>query len=250
MSRVAFLLLSFALISSVFAADPAPAQIPWIELVGEKATDVWRGKEPTKGWIVGSGVEVDAKNPKRLTVKEGKGVLVNGKTGRERDLVTKKSFGDIELEMEFFIPKGSNSGVKFHAVYEIQICDSFGKKEVTGDDCGGIYPRAELAPRYRYLDKGIAPRKNACKAPGQWQKLTAIFLSPRFDAEGKKTGHARMVKATLNGEVIHENVEVKTPTGHNWTKKEVSEGPILLQGDHGPVAFRNVRVRPYVSKKD
>ena len=105
--------------------------------------------------------------------------------------------------------------------------------------------RATLTPVYKHLDKGIAPKKNACKAPGEWQKLTAIFLSPRFDNEGKKTANAKLVKVTLNGEVIHENVELKTPTGHNHTKPEVAKGPLLLQGDHGPVAFRNVRVREY-----
>ena len=47
---------------------------------------------------------------------------------------------------------------------------------------------------------------------------------------------------------IHEDVELKTPTGHNWDKKEKDRGPILLQGDHGPVAFRNVRVRSYAPK--
>jgi len=51
------------------------------------------------------------------------------------------------------------------------------------------------------------------------------------------------VKATLNGQLVHENQELKTPTGTNWTKKEVAEGPFMLQGDHGPVAFRNVRIR-------
>jgi hypothetical protein len=221
---------------------------PWITLIGEgAATDVWKGK--IGKWIAGGDVELDEKNPRRLKAKPGTGVLVNGKTGRERDLITKQSFGDVEVEVEFCIARKSNSGVKFQAVYEIQILDSFGKKELTGDDCGGIYPRAEDKPKYHYLDKGIAPLKNACKPAGQWQKLHAIFLSPRFDAAGKKTANAKVVKATLNGTLIHDNVELKTPTGTNWTKKEVPMGPLLLQGDHGPVAFRNVRVRPYRAAK-
>jgi hypothetical protein len=48
----------------------------------------------------------------------------------------------------------------------------------------------------------------------------------------------------LNGEVIHVNVEVKSPTGDAWHDKENPTGPIVLQGDHGPVAFRNARLRP------
>ena len=67
--------------------------------------------------------------------------------------------------------------------------------------------------------------------------------APRFDKDGKKTANARIVKATLNGQVIHENVELLTPTGHNYTKPEMATGPLMLQGDHGPVAFRNVKVR-------
>jgi hypothetical protein len=54
----------------------------------------------------------------------------------------------------------------------------------------------------------------------------------------------------LNGHVIHENVEVRTPTGSAWRlKKEMAEGPLLLQGTHGPVAFRNVRIREYKEEK-
>src|SRR5262249_32154760 len=151
------------------------------------------------GWILADSVALDEKNPRLLTAKPGKGIIVNGKKGRERDLVTKQAFGDLEIELEFLISEGSNSGVKFHALYEIQICDSFGKKTLTGKDCGGIYPRAELLPRYRYLDDGIAPKTNACKRHGEWQKLHAIFLAPRFDAEGNKTASARLLRVTLNG---------------------------------------------------
>ena len=150
----------------------------------------------------------------------------------------------MEVHLEFVIPKGSNSGIKFHGHYEIQIIDTFGqKKELTGDACGGIYPRAELSPKYRYLDKGVPPKVNACKAPGEWQTLDVTFLAPRFDRDGKKTANAKIVKATLNGQVIHEDQELATPTGHNHTKKEMAVGPLMLQGDHGPVAFQNFKVR-------
>jgi hypothetical protein len=215
----------------------------WIELTGPKWQEAWRG--PAKGWEVVGGVAVDPDNPRRLVGTPGSGVIFNGPKGRARDLFTKQDFGDVEVRLEFLIPKGSNSGVKFEGLYEIQICDSWGAKKLRGSDCGGIYPRAELLPRYKYLDAGVPPRTNACKQPGEWQTLDAIFLAPRFDAEGKKIANARLVKAVLNGVVIHEDVELKTPTGHNWVRTPPPAGPLMLQGDHGPVAFRNVRVRPY-----
>jgi hypothetical protein len=128
-------------------------------------------------------------------------------------------------------------------LYEIQILDSWGVKAPTASDCGGIYPRAELEPRYRHIDKGVPPRTNAARRPGEWQMLDVTFYAPRFDAGGKKTANARFVKVLFNDQVIHENVELASPTGHAWREQEIPRGPLLLQADHGPVAFRNVRVR-------
>jgi 3-keto-disaccharide hydrolase len=235
--------LPLVLLFLLALAPAAPAAgAEWVDLTN---LDVWKGK--TEGWVVAGGAKMDKKNERRLVSEPGKGVLVNGPKGRAPDLVTKQSFGDVEVHLEFLIPRRSNSGVKLEGLYEIQIYDSHGRKDLTGNDCGGIYPRAELRPVYRYLDKGAPPRTNAARPAGEWQTLDLIFLAPRFNSEGKKTANARFVKVVLNGTTIHENVELKWPTGHAWTHKEAPTGPLLLQGDHGPVAFRNVRIRPYAA---
>jgi hypothetical protein len=223
------------------AAPLRAAEAPWTDLLAGDSLAAFKGK--ADGWAFAGSVKLDEKNPRELNFTTGTGIAVNGEKGNARDLVTKEEFGDAEVHVEFLIAKGSNSGVKFHGHYEIQILDSFGKTKLTGDDCGGIYPRAELKPKYHYLDEGVPPRVNASKPAGEWQTLEAVFRAPRFDAEGKKTANARIVKATLNGRLIHEDVELKTPTGHAYTNKEAPRGPLLLQGDHGPVAFRNVKVR-------
>jgi hypothetical protein len=232
--------LTLVAAAPVVAADP-----PWTELFADDKLDGFTGK--TDGWVWAKSVALDPSNPRKLKFDAGSGALVNGEKGTARDLYTKEKYGDLEVRVEFLIGKGSNSGVKFHGHYEIQITDSAGKKELTGDDCGGIYPRAELRPRYRHLDKGIAPKVNAARAAGEWQTLEATFLAPRFDKEGKKTANAR-ITATLNGQVIHRDQELLTPTGSNHTRPEVATGPFMLQGDHGPVAFRNLKVRPVTGK--
>ena len=216
----------------------------WIDLM---KPDVW--KKVDDKWIVTDEVKL-APNVKgkadaalKADKKDGGKIWVNGETGRLPNLITKEAFGDCEVHVEFLIAKGSNAGIKFHEVYEIQIDDSHGKKEVTGSNNGGIYPRANLE-KGGYLDKGIPPKVNASKPAGEWQTLTAIWKAPRFDDKGEKVASAVMVKATLNGEVIHENVEVKTPTGGNWQKKETPTGSFMLQCDHGPTAWRNVRIKP------
>ena len=83
---------------------------------------------------------------------------------------------------------------------------------------------------------------NAAKPAGEWQTLDITFRSPRFK-DGKKVRNARFVKVLLNGQVVQEDAEVKYPTGAAWVKPEVERGPLLLQSDHDPVAWRNVRVR-------
>ena len=219
----------------------------WIDLL---KTDVW--KKVDAGWIMTDSVSLNSTKNTRLaaTKKEGGTVWVNGENGRLPDLITKQEFGDCEVHVEFLIAKNSNSGIKFHAVYEIQILDSYGKKDLTGDGMGGIYPRADTSMGYKHIDNGIGPRVNASKPAGEWQTLDVVWKSPRVDAKGEKIANATVVKAVLNGEVIHENQELKTPTGANWSKKETATGPFMLQCDHGPVAWRNVRIRSTEKKKD
>ncbi len=70
-----------------------------------------------------------------------------------------------------------------------------------------------------------------------------MFRAPRFDDEGRKTRNAVFEKVVLNGEVIHENQEVTGPTRAAMFSDEAPRGPLMLQGDHGPVAYRNIRWR-------
>jgi hypothetical protein len=222
-----------------------PGEIGWTELIGDHGFDGWR--KPTGDWIVAGDARPDPKNGSRLAALQGHGVLVNGVTGKTRNLLSKSDFGDVQAHFEFQVPKRANSGVKFESLYEIQIYDSYGVARPTAEDCGGIYPRAEMLPRYRHIDDGVPPRVNAARPAGEWQTLDVIFRAPRFDSSGKKIKNARFDKVVLNGQVIHQDVDLKTPTGHAWRLKEVARGPILLQGDHGPVAFRKIRVKALTS---
>src|SRR4051794_257339 len=83
----------------------------WIDLTGSNTFAAW--KSPTEAWAFVGNVHLDPDNPKRLVAEPGSGVLYNGPTGRTRNLVTREDFGDLEAHVEFLIPKGSNSGVKF-----------------------------------------------------------------------------------------------------------------------------------------
>lgn len=193
-----------------------------------KDTSGWKvkGDAAKSKWKVGKA-SVDPADPGKLVVAAGSELVNIG--GGGIDIYTEQKFGDVRIELEVMVPKGSNSGVYVMGEYEVQILDSFGKKEVGPGDIGGLYGAA-------------APRTNAAKAPGEWQQMAIDFRAPRFDDSGKKMANAKFVKVTLNGTVIHENVEMKGPTPSGVTGKEAATGPVMFQGDHGPVAYRAIRV--------
>jgi len=126
--------------------------------------------------------------------------------------------------------------------YEVQVYDSFGveKDKYPGIECGGIYPRWINEKNV----EGHSPRVNASKPPGQWQTFDLTFRAPRFDASGKKIANAKFVKVRHNGKVIHENVELNGVTRGAISETEAATGPLRLQGDHGPVAYRNIKIKP------
>ena len=230
-------LLTALALTPAFAADKEP-----IELLGKDALANWTPK--VNGWQVVGDVRLDPKDTKRFDASPGETMIYNGPTGRAINLVSKETFADVSLTLEFAVPKGSNSGIKLMGLYEIQIADSYGKTQPTASDCGGVYPRAELEPRYHHIDKGYPPRVNACRAPGEWQTLEIVFRAPKFDSAGKKTQDAKFDKVVLNGVELHSNLSIPCATGHAWHKPEIPRGPLLLQADHGPVAFRSLKVKP------
>lgn len=198
----------------------------------------WRA--PKGDWTTTEAVALDPTNPEAFTMTPGTGLMVNGVKGRTVDLISTAEFGDIELHVEFCIPKHSNSGVYLQGRYEVQVYDSFGveKDEYPGIECGGIYPR--------WINEhnvdGHSPRVNASKPAGQWQSFDIVFRAPRFDANGKKVANAKFESVRHNGKLIHEGVEVGGPTRAAHWNDEKPNGPLLLQGDHGPVAYRNLRL--------
>jgi hypothetical protein len=239
--RISFMVLN-ATIPLIARADDKTSSA-WIELPTDTADAAWRDG-PKRGWSAVADVHLNADNNRLLVGDPGQGALLSR---GDSDLYTASDYGDVEVRLEFMIPRNSNSGVKLNGHYEIQIRDTHGKPidQLTGDDCGGVYPRAELGPPYKYLDKGVPARVNSARPAGEWQSLEIKFRAPRFDAGGKKVENARFERVVLNGEVIHENVELKYPTGAAWNKQqEVPRGPFQLQGDHGPVAFRKLAIQP------
>jgi len=211
----------------VSLADPPAEPFNGKDLSG------WEIKNNAKAkWAVGEAA-VSATNPGALEAKPGGKALVNAVTGhgQSHDIFSKEKYGDVRLEIEVMVPKGSNSGIYVMGEYEVQVLDSYGKTKLDQGDMGALYSAA-------------APPVNASKPAGEWQKYVIEFRAPKFDEKGMKTANATFVKVELNGTVLHQNVEMKGSTGGSLTGKEAATGPIMFQGDHGAVAFRNLKITP------
>jgi hypothetical protein len=223
----------------------------WKALLNGKDLSGWHSADAKPvDWLTVRGVLWERLlGPTRLGgLGEPSGTMLNGRAGRGVNLVTDEKFGDVELYLEFMLAKGSNSGVYLHGLYEVQIFDSFGSTEpVTSSDGGGIY--------HKWINNqgvgGSAPSRNASRAPGQWQSYHIWFRAPRFDASGKKTENAKYIRVLYNDLSVQNNVECDGPTRAAMNHPEAATNPIMLQGDHGPVAFRNIYVhalRPIVER--
>lgn len=152
------------------------------------------------------------------SVKEG--VLVNtvNQGDHGTDLLTEEKFTDFVLRYEYKIPPGANSGVYLRGRHEIQILDDFEKGQPSMGGNAAIYNVAPVS-------------KFASKKPGEWQTVEATIVRDR-------------ISVILNGVQVHDRVECKRGTGSHLDDNVNQPGPILLQGDHGSVAFRKIEIKP------
>jgi hypothetical protein len=244
------------------APDESAAKESWTPLFNGKDLTGWKFRNPAakKTWVVCDEIQVDPANPARLLpVGEGgspDAVLLDGQDGRGSDLMTEETFSDYELHIEFTVPKGSNSGVYNRGLYEIQVFDSFGVAQPAFHDCGALYERAR-------------PKENLAKPPGEWQTFDMTMKGRRLSLvwNGKSVYRDLDVRygetdrdafLRLNQEnaskppELRVKLEEKDGTyvgyfGEGGTRAGLDgpdrPGPILLQGDHGPVAYRHIRIR-------
>jgi hypothetical protein len=206
-----------------------------------------------ENWSIVGSITASIDQTNNTITEAGTGILSCkheiGKYGIEKDIVTIMEHGDLDLDLDFMMAKGSNSGIYLQGRYEIQLNDSWGKKNPKYGDVGGIYERwDESKPEGSKGYEGIAPRFNVAKAPGLWQNIKISFQAPRFDATGKKISDAKILSIILNGVLIHENVELTGPTRGSLVDNEVPKGPLRFQGDHGNVAFRNIKYKSFNQK--
>jgi hypothetical protein len=223
--------------------DPAAGLLPAQSI---PLTDLRAFRPTAANWRIAGGATADRSRALALQAEPGTGVLVNSPSDAAKGhLLTTMQHGDADISLDVMLPKGSNSGIYLMGRYEVQLFDSWGVASPTFADMGGIYQRWDEkrgAGKEGY--EGTPPRLNASRAPGLWQHLDIEFRAPRFDGK-RKIANARFAKVVLNGVVVQENVEVTGPTRAAPFQDEQPAGPLMIQGDHGPVAVRNIQYKTY-----
>ncbi|MEX0748284.1 MAG: DUF1080 domain-containing protein, partial [Rhodothermales bacterium] len=177
----------------LLSAAPIRAQDSALPFTPIPFDDLSAFRDVGENWRVAVGVAADRESDLRPLA--GTGVLVNLPSADHRsNLFTAVEHGDVEIELDFLVPKGSNSGIYLMGRYEIQVFDSWGVDPPRFSDAGGIYQRwDERRGEGREGYEGHPPRVNASRAPGLWQHLRILFQAPHFDQAGRKIADARFV---------------------------------------------------------
>jgi len=187
-----------------WTATRAPLLKRNTEPVWGKPITLFNGKDLT-GW--------KAMGPNQWIVENG--ILRSLKSGS--NLVSEQTFTDFKLHVEFRYEKGSNSGVYLRGRYEVQIEDDKGKEPWKG----------YLGAVYGFLTPSMMVAKDA----GEWQSYDITLVG-------------RMITVVANGVTIISNQEIPGITGGAIDNHESEPGPIMLQGDHGPIDYRNIVITP------
>ena len=192
--------------------------LPW---TGVRAPELPRNPNPRwrKPLTLFNGTDMSGWRLKDQKLPNGwkvvRGVLDNNLPSG--DIVTEAKFEDFKLHLEFNVAEKSNSGVYLRGRYEVQIQDDYGKPPES-HLIGGLYG---------FID----PTENAGKKAGEWQAYDITLLG-------------RYVTVVLNGKAVIDGKEIPGITGGALDSREGEPGPIMLQGDHGKVSFRNILLTP------
>ena len=192
----------------------APATLPLDSIA---LNDLAAFSEPPGNWRIVGGVAADRARNLRVTTSPGSGVVVNtAKPGDGGDLRTTWEHGDIDLELEFMVPRASNSGIYFQGRYELQLLDSWGVEHPTYGDVGGIYEKLLLCRRFK-----VRP------AIGYGALKRAIFVQHNVRSNERRLWASRSCPIRLLAAKLPENGSPKLPGSEKYFCHVAGMSPVI-----------------------
>ena len=201
---------------------PSGERHPW---TGKRAPSLRRDAAPSWGTPVAlfngrdlSGWRSDPASEENHW-QAANGVLRNTEAGA--NLVTTPQFTDFRLRLEFRYPTGGNSGIYLRGRHEVQIEDN-GEAEPTPLTIGAVYG---------FLEPSELPGTRA----SEWNTCEILLVG-------------RRVTVVLNGRTLIADRPIPGITGGALDSDEGAPGPIMLQGDHGPIEYRDIVITPATAR--
>ncbi|MHB1312290.1 MAG: 3-keto-disaccharide hydrolase [Gemmatimonadaceae bacterium] len=194
----------------------------WKPLFDGSSTAAWHGYQKTgmpAGWSV-----VDGTLSKSAPVE---------------DIITKETFGDFELEFEWKLGKGGNSGVFYRATEEYEHVYWSGPEYQLLDNVNnpGDTPLTFAGSIYALYPAAAG----ATKPFGEWNTARIVLKNGHLEhwLNGTKVAEAQVGSADWDAKVKKSKFGVWPNFGR------AARGAIAIQGDHqGPLGIRNMRIRP------
>ncbi len=228
-------------------APPPPARESsdqgWLRLTYGDAFQLWTHE----GWKL-VDVDLDANDMTKLVTREGVNALVSPLPLTDAEMMGAASwpaspptftqrlpFGDTRLRFDFLLPKDGRATLRLMERYDLLLSATQDERATTTASCGALL----AGPGF----EGRAPINPCFRSPGEWHQMDLTFRAPRFDATGKKTANARIVRALVDDVLLHDEAEFPGPST-NAPRDEVAEAPFSFRALNGQLALGNIRARP------
>jgi hypothetical protein len=174
----------------------------------------------SKSWHIVGNVSANRKEVGNLDETAGKGILIyRPDNGRAQPLISKATFGDLDIEMDVLLSKGASISLLFRERFEVKLEDSW-----------------------------MREASSVVKAPGLWQHLTVHFRAPKYDKNGKETKPGKLEKVELNGQDVVTSHQSTLPGKRSLTF-ETAPAPLIIRGGKLPFALKNIRYKTYQDSK-
>jgi hypothetical protein len=215
--------IGLALAALVVASAPASARGPWVTLFDGKSTDAWRGYRqqtfPSDAWTVENGA-------------------LKSVAGKHGDLVTKETYRDFELELEWRVSPGANSGIFYRATEDADdIWQSAPEMQVLDDDkhADGKNPKTSAGSLYAL----VAPEGKVLRPVGEWNRVRVVVRGSHVEhwLNGRK-----VVEYEYGSDALAKLVAASKFSGYAGFAK-APEGHVGLQNHGDDVWFRKIRIR-------
>lgn len=204
-----------------------PASLPMDKLA---LTDLSAFTTPSADWKIGGAAMASTEKTDDLQWTDGTGVLL----GTAGEIATEMQHGDLEMQLDFLLPKEGQARLLLQAKYGIHLQDTWQQD----DKFSGMILGSTAAGNE-------AATVNASRAPGLWQRLNFYFQAPRFDDQGNKLSNAKILYLKLNDYPLLKEHELEGPSEGLSGAGEVATGPLVLKALSGAVAFKNIKYKAY-----